>query len=170
MITVMSSERRRPLSRTQPDGTRTDGMDGSTILAEREVLLSLRAALDAILSSSHAPEGIDVEEGSILGTSDATVSAVAHVVRRAHEALHQDTNPSDVKKKRCAEVLLTALPESVSRRLIFADALAQVRFLARQPVPERAIAPATAALLGWTEIAAGAVARAVELVVSRAGK
>lgn len=163
----MSSEAPKPLARTQPDGTRSVSDE---VLAQHNEVLALRHALDVILSvDKGGPESTEQDERSLLGTSDAIVTTVALVVRRAHQALHEHADPSEALQRRCAEVLFTALPESVSRRLILADSIAQVRFLAREHNAERAVPLATATLLGWTDIAARALARAVDLVVTRSG-
>jgi hypothetical protein len=136
-------------------------------LGARDELRALREALD-VISAASEPNGSEPSTANIFGVDDATVVAVARLVNRAHRALHENKDPkSAAVQRRCAEVLFNALPETLSQRLILADAVAQVHYLAREHDVDRAVPRATAALVGWTEIATRFVARAVDVVVSR---
>jgi hypothetical protein len=160
----MSSKKSSAPNRTQPDGTRSESFAEGRALTATDEVFALRDALDLVLAARDP--GRAGHASRVLGTSAATVRAVARVVRRAHTALHEHASPSETVQRRCAQVLLRMLPEPVSERLILADALAQVRMLAREHDPARAISEATAALLGWTEVASRVVARVVDVVDS----
>jgi hypothetical protein len=144
----------------------------STEISWRRDAAFLRDALDALLSDgapgSVMPRRWPGKPG--LEMTPELVAAVGHLVRRAHEALHEGGESTEVQQRRCAEVLFTGLPDAIGQRLILADTIRQVKFLAREYDASRAVPLATAALLGWKDAADTALILAVRAIAERRGE
>jgi hypothetical protein len=103
------------------------------------------------------------------GATPKQVLRVAHIVRRAHEALGRSNRASHEDAIRsCAEVLHNSLPHSVRQTIPLERALWVVRQLREQPDPWVAMVEGTADLLGWKDFARVHAAYVIREVIKQA--
>jgi len=84
---------------------------------------------------------------------DPELARVAHICERAHEAIRKVV-PSKLDRAAidCALVLRNGLPAAIQSRISIDQATQIVHVLCAEPVRSRAVAEATARLLGWVDL------------------
>jgi hypothetical protein len=87
------------------------------------------------------------------GWTDREIARVAHLVRRAHEAIRDSPRKvMDQALLDCANVLYAGLPSAVRRRVVLDDVRELVRELRDVAGARHAIELGTMRLLGWSEL------------------
>jgi hypothetical protein len=87
------------------------------------------------------------------GWSDREIVRVAHLVRRAHEALRDSPRKTmDQALVDCAHVLYAGLPSVVRRRVVLDDVRELMRELRDVANARSAVEQGTMRLLGWNEL------------------
>ncbi len=103
------------------------------------------------------------------GATPRQVLRVAHLVRRAYEALNRSAHGDEEQSLRgCAEVLHNNLPTPVKQTIPLERALWVVRQMREQPDPWVAIVESTADLLGWKDYARVHAAYVIREVIKQA--
>jgi hypothetical protein len=102
------------------------------------------------------------------GATPRHVLRVAHLVRRAHDAIRASSRASFESTVRdCAEVLHNSLPSPVKATLPFERVAWVVRLIREQEDPWVAVVEGTAELLGWKDYARVHAANLIRSVVAR---
>jgi hypothetical protein len=102
------------------------------------------------------------------GATPRQVLKVAHLVRRAYEALKMSSRAgSETTLRDCALVLHTHLPPAVKQSVPFERAVWVVRSLREEPDPWVAVVEGTAELLGWKDYARVHAAYVISAVIQQ---
>jgi hypothetical protein len=102
------------------------------------------------------------------GATPRQVLRVAHVVRRAHDAMRQSARATSEEAARdCAEVLHASLPSVVRQTIPLERALWVVRGMRDEPDPWVAVVEGTAELLGWKDYARVHAAYVISAVIQQ---
>jgi hypothetical protein len=102
------------------------------------------------------------------GATPRQVLRVAHLVRRAHDALRQSSRAaSETTVRDCAEVLHANLPVAVRQTVPVERAVWVVRTLREEPDPWVAVVEGTAELLGWKDYARVHAAYVISAVIQQ---
>jgi hypothetical protein len=102
------------------------------------------------------------------GATPRQVLRVAHVVRRAHDAMRQSARSADETLVRdCAEVLHAALPSVVRQTVPLERAVWVMRALREELDPWVAVVEGTAELLGWKDYARVHAAYVISAVIQQ---
>jgi len=103
------------------------------------------------------------------GFTDREIARVAHLVRRAHEAIRDSPRKSvDQALLDCASVLFAGLPSAVRRRVVLDDVRELVRQLRDVAGARTAVEEGTMRLLGWSELMRGMAQDAIQTAFEEA--
>jgi hypothetical protein len=97
--------------------------------------------------------------------SEVHIARVAHLVRRAHDAIRSAKNSLDSAHQDCAKVLHLGLPSALRRKLALDDVVDVVRRLRREADSWLAVVDGTMVLLGWSDNLRGRAAHAIRLAL-----
>ena len=96
--------------------------------------------------------------------TDHEISRVAHLVRRAHQAIREAPKKAVERAYAdCAHVLHGGLPSQVRRRVPMESVLVLVRDLRNAVSAQAAVVEGTMRLLGWDELFRGVAAEAIRV-------
>jgi hypothetical protein len=162
--------RSRPGRKTPQPG----GSEGRSVLPDHATASwalkarTLSSALDEALRSGQASPKTRacIERAYAAWTLDGvptqTLARVAHLTRRAHDAIRESSRGGlENAYADCARVLHLGLPSAVRKRVPLETAVDVVRGLRREADSWVAVVEATMVLVGWTD---GARARAAEAI------
>jgi hypothetical protein len=103
------------------------------------------------------------------GWTDREIARVAHLVRRAHEAIRDSPRKSmEQALLDCASVLYAGLPSAVRRRVVLDDVRELVRQLRDVASARSAVEEGTMRLLGWSELMRGMAQDAIQTAFEEA--
>jgi hypothetical protein len=152
-------------ARPEPEA-RGAGIDATSSWALKARTLS--SALEEALRSGHASAKTRacVERAyaawSLDGVTPPTVARVAHLVRRAHEAIRGTSRSGlEAAYTDCARLLHMGLPSALRRRVSLETAVDLVRNLRREADSWVAVVEVTMHLVGWTDAARSRAAEAI---------
>jgi hypothetical protein len=96
--------------------------------------------------------------------TDREISRVAHLVRRAHEAIREASKKSlESAYVDCAHVLHGGLPSQIRKRVALEDVLVLVRDLRDAVSAQAAVVEGTMRVLRWDELCRGIAAEAIRV-------
>jgi hypothetical protein len=133
----------------------------------RALAMSIETAIAAGRTSRKVEAAIDRAYGAfhLDSISDVNIARVAHLVRRAHDAIRSAKNALDSAHHDCARVLHLGLPSALRRRLALDDVVEVVRRLRREADSWLAVVDGTMVLLGWSDNLRGRAAHAIRLAL-----
>jgi hypothetical protein len=136
------------------------------------LVASLKELLDAgeVDSMQHAAIARAWAAWSLGGVGETHILRVAHLVTRAHTAIHQASAEQTMEAaiEACASVLHIGLPSAIRQRMPFERTVLVVRELQRQPDQWSGVVEGTAELLGWKDYARVHAASVLRAVIEQA--
>jgi hypothetical protein len=156
--------RSRPPPRKTPQMSPTESIEPISLMPESQEAWidhgrSLLAALQKALSQRDATPRMkaSIERAwaawQLNGWTDREIARVAHLVRRAHEAIRDSPRKvMDQALADCANVLYAGLPTAVRRRVVLDDVRDLMRQLRDVAGARNAVEEGTMRLLGWSEL------------------
>ena len=97
--------------------------------------------------------------------SGTQIARVAHLVKRAHDAIRGTRAGLEGAYADCAQVLHLGLPSALRRRLSVDDVVEVVRALRREADGWLAVVDGTMVLVGWSHALRGRAAHAIRLAL-----
>jgi hypothetical protein len=153
----------RALPALPPDAP--EWMRAARVLADSLEAAIVRGSVDTL---EHAAIERAWYAWTLGGATPKYVHRVAHLVRRAHDAIRASSRgPLESALRDCAEVLYGSLPSPVKLTLPFERVVWVIRLIREEADPWVAVVEGTAELLGWKDYARVHAANVIRSVIDQ---
>jgi hypothetical protein len=132
---------------------------------------ALSLAIEAAIATGRMPPQLEAAIERAYGAfhlemvPDTHIARVAHLTRRAHEAIRGARGGMETAYVDCAKVLYLGLPSAIRRRLRVDDVVEVVRALRREADGWLAVVDGTMVLLGWSHAVRTRAAQAIRVAL-----